>query len=281
MTTGTLPTGARTASRLRLQALSPALGAELVDFDLSAPASPQDASALRDALARHGLLLVRGRPVATDEQTRFGALFGDVTLREKNKVRNAEAGAQHVSNVRADGVFGKGELDFHVDQLFHKEPLRALILYALELPSSGGATRFSNAERALEAMPAALRARIEKLSCRHAYTFAGSLAADWNVDDARVQPLSAVHPMVWTDPQTGRRSLWVNKITTVEVIGLDDGEGRALMQEVRGYLYDDAITYTHEWRIDDLVIWDNRMLHHARTPFDESQPRTLRRTPIL
>ena len=270
-----------TESRFSLRPLSPALGAELVGFDFSAAASPQDAAALRQALARHGLLLVRGRRISTEEQTRFGALFGDVTLREKNKVRNAEVGAQHVSNVRADGLFGKGELDFHVDQLFHKEPLRALILYAIELPSSGGATRFSNAERALDAMPAALRARIETLSCRHAYTFAGDLAADWNVDDAKVQPLSAVHPMVWTDPQSGRRSLWVNKITTVEVVGLGAEESRALMQEVRGYLYGDDIVYTHEWRIDDLLIWDNRMLHHARTPFDESQPRTLRRTPIL
>ncbi len=276
-----MQTTALSNSPLRLRTLSPALGAELLDFDLSRPPSESEAHALREALAVHGLLLLRGRAVSTEEQTRFGAIFGDVTLREKNKVRNAEAGAQHVSNVRADGLFGKGELDFHLDQLFHKVPLRALILYGIEIPSSGGATRFANAEMALNAMPAALRQRIEGLSCRHAYTFAGDLAADWNVDDAKIQPLSAIHPMVWTDPESGRRSLWVNKITTVEVVGLAEAEGRALMQEVRSYLYHEAVNYTHEWRPDDLVVWDNRMLHHARTPFDESEPRTLRRTPIL
>lgn len=261
--------------------LSEALGAEVLGLDMAAPVDAGTAASLREAFARHGLLLVRGQKVTTEQQTRFAQVFGDVVIREKNVVPNQEATAQHVSNTRKDGILATGELDFHMDQLFHQQPLTALILYGIEVPAVGGDTRFCNTTAAYERMPAALRDRIDSLQCRHAYTFAGALAKDWNIDDAEIQPMSAVHPMVWRHPDTRSRAVWVNKMTTVEVLGLPEEEGRALMQEVRRYFYSDGVTYTHKWRVDDLVIWDNRLLQHARTPVDESLPRTLRRSPII
>ena len=87
--------------------------------------------------------------------------------------------------------------------------------------------------------------------------------------------------MVWTNPRTGERALWVNNMTTVEIIGMGPEDGAALMKEARRYLYDDARTYTHKWRPRDLLLWDNHMLQHARTPFDAAAKRTLRRTPII
>ena len=183
--------------------------------------------------------------------------------------------------LREDGVFGLGELDFHLDQLFQPQPLSALILYAIEVPARGGDTRFVNTMAAHESMPAALRERIAGLHCRHAYTFSGALASDWNVDDANRQALSSVHPMIWRDPESGRGAIWVNKLTTVEVLGLPPEEGQALIAEVHRYLYEESITYTHRWRPGDLLLWDNRRLQHARTPFDPAERRTLRRSPIL
>jgi taurine dioxygenase len=267
---------------LAFRPLSRAVGAEVTGLDLSRPIGAEDAEALRAAYRRRHLLLVRGaQPPTTAQQTAFAEAFGRVTLREKNTVRNAEDNAQHVSNVRDDGLFGKGELDFHLDQLFQPEPLAALILTALELPSAGGDTLFVNAMAAVEKMPAALRARIADLRCRNAYTFAGSLAKDWNVKDAATQPMTQEHPMLWRDPESGRHALWVNKLTTLSVVGLPAEESAALIAEVRGYLYDESITYRHRWRVGDMLLWDNRRLQHARTPFGESEPRTLRRTPIL
>jgi len=269
------------ASVLSLRPLSPALGAEVLGLDLWQPTDTATAAALRDAFRGRHLLLFRGQDLTTEQQTRFARIFGEIVLREKNRVRSAEDTAQHVSNVRKDGVFGLGELDFHLDQLFQPQPLSALILYAIEVPKEGGDTLFANSMAAHARMPIALQERIAGLSCRHAYTFAGTLAADWNVDDAQQQSLSAVHPMVWHDPETGGRALWVNKLTTVEVLGLSAEEGRALIAEVRAYLHDDAIIYRHRWRPGDLLLWDNRRLQHARTPFDPAERRTLRRSPIL
>lgn len=272
---------ATASSGLSFRALSPVVGAEVIGLDLSRPIGAEDAEALRAAYRRHHLLLVRGQHPTTAQQTDFAGIFGRVTLREKNTVRNAEENAQHVSNIRDDGLFGKGELDFHLDQLFQPEPLSALILTALELPSKGGDTMFVNAMAAVERMPAALRARIAALRCLNAYTFAGSLAKDWNVRDAATAGMLQEHPMLWRDPESGRHALWVNKLTTLAVVGLPPEESAALIAEVRRYLYDDTITYTHRWKVGDMVLWDNRRLQHARTPFDAAEPRTLRRTPIL
>lgn len=272
---------AQTQAGLSFRVLNPAVGAEVIGLDLSQPIGAADAEALRAAYRRHNLLLVRGQMPTTAQQTAFAEVFGTVTLREKNTVRNAEEKAQHVSNVRDDGLFGKGDLDFHLDQLFQPEPLAALILTALELPSKGGDTMFVNAMAAVEKMPPALRARIAGLRCLNAYTFAGSLAKDWNVKDSSSAGMFQEHPMLWRDPESGRHALWVNKLTTLSVVGLPPEESAALIAEVRRYLYDESITYTHRWRVGDLLLWDNRRLQHARTPFDASEPRTLRRTPIL
>ena len=266
---------------LQFRPLSPAVGAEVLGLDLSEPIGAADAEALRAAYRRHHLLLVRGQMPTTAQQTAFAEVFGRVTLREKNTVRNAEDQAQHVSNVRDDGLFGKGDLDFHLDQLFQPQPLAALILTALEVPSRGGDTKFVNAMAAVEKMPPELRARIAGLKCLNAYTFAGALAKDWNVRDASSAGMFQEHPMLWRDPDSGREALWVNKLTTLSVVGLPPDESAALIAEVRRFLYDDSITYPHKWKVGDLLLWDNLRLQHARTPFDESQPRTLRRTPIL
>ncbi len=265
---------------LEFRPLSDRVGAEILGLDLSQPFDTPTTAALRDAYARHHLLLVRGQPCTAADQARFARLFGEVELRERNRIQAMEPDAQHVSNVRADGVFGRGDLDFHLDQLFQPMPLKALILAAIEVPEAGGDTVFADATAVPALLPAALRAEAEAATCRHAYTFAGSLADDWNVTDAATTTLSQLQPMLWPVPGSADRALWVNKLTTVEVLGRSAEEGRGMMAAVRAPLYDEAIQYRHHWQAGDLVLWNNRTLQHARTPFDETQPRTLRRTPI-
>ena len=236
---------------------------------------------LRAAFDRHLLLLFRDLDLDTEQQLELARVFGEPVLREKNQNKDPRRRSQYVSNVMDDGVFATGELDFHMDQLFWPNPLRALMLYGVEVPDNGGLTRFADCTSAFAAMPAELRDRIEGLSCRHVYTFAGRLAEDWNVDDAAEHALATVHPIVWRDGDPARCGLWVNKITTLDVVGFSPEESADLIAEIRGYLYDDDRIYSHRWRPGDLVLWHNHFLQHARTPYDESQPRTLRRTTLL
>lgn len=268
------------AAGLDLHPLNPHFGVEIRGLDLREDPSEATRAALRAAFRQHRLLLLRDQDITTEHQTRFAEIFGPVQLRERNKVKSAEATAQHVSNVRKDGVFGTGDLDFHCDQLFQKEPLSALILYAIEVPvNAGGDTRFSDNVSVLDRMPKALRERAETLHIRQEYTFRGTLAKDWNMD-AEAQ-IFTVHPMVWRAAPEDRGALWVNKLSSVEVVEMPGEAGKVLMTELREFLYDPAIIYDHVWKPGDLVLWDNRRLQHARTPYDETQPRTLRRSPIL
>lgn len=272
---------ARTLTPLEFQPLSDTVGVEIKGLDLHNPIPADQASELIKMFDRHHLLLVRGQDITPEQQAAFGRLFGKIELREKNRVKNELADTQHVSNARQDGVFGQGELDFHIDQLFQAEPLSALILYAIEVPDEGGDTRFSNAIEAHDRLPEDLQRRTENLQCRHAYSYTGKLAENWNMELADKDAPTAVHPMMWTHPASGRKAVWVNKLTTVEVLGMPAAEAAALMNEVRKPLYDEGICYTHKWLPGDLLLWNNKTLQHARTPFDNSKVRTLRRTPLV
>ena len=172
-------------------------------------------------------------------------------------------------------------MDFHIDQLFLEEPLRALILYAVEIPEAGGGTKFLNTEAVYEAMPAGLKQRLQGLHCRHARAYDPQTTKDWNVVDAAEESPSWVHPLLRQDPQTGKKAIWVNKLTTVGVEGLAPEESAGLIAEIRSHFYDDEFTYTHRWETGDMILWDNLVLQHARLPFDPGAARTLRRTAIL
>lgn len=271
----------RNGVNLHLQPLCDAFGAEVTGLDLSQPIDATAQDALCHAFQTHRLLLFRAPGLSDDAQVRFAQLFGEPSLREQNKAKSASEHNQFVSNHRPDGIFGKGELDFHMDQLFLEDPLKAIALYAIEVPDVGGDTKFADARAAYEALPAVLRKRIDTLRCRHARAYDAKISADWNVVEAAADTPTWVHPMARRDPESGRRALWVNKLTTVGVEGLSSDESRALFEKVRHHLYDAALTYHHRWTPGDLILWDNLALQHARTPFDPAARRTLRRTAIL
>jgi len=261
--------------------LSTHVGVEVSGVDLARPIDPTIEAALRDLLLRHHLLLFRGLDLSAADQARFARCFGETSLRELNKSATADKDSQFVSNTRADGIFGTGELEFHIDQLFLEQPLKALILYAVEVPETGGGTNFVDTHGVYDTLPAALRARIEGLRCRHERAYDKRTTADWNVVDAADARPSWVHPLVWTDPRTGRRAIWVNNLTTIGIEDMEPEAGARLIAEVRSHLLNETYIYRHDWAVGDLILWDNLVLQHARPPFDASAARTLRRTPIL
>ncbi len=266
---------------VKTQTLAPALGVEISGINLDAPISLDHIEALRTLYHRYHLLLIKAPSLTGDAQARFADIFGVTSLRERNKKKVESNDNQFVSNVRADGIFGKGELDYHIDQLFLEEPLKALILYAVEMPEHGGDTIFVNAEAAYESMPEGLKRRIDGLRCLHARAYDTKTTDDWNVVESSKDSPSWIHPMVHTDLNTGKRALWVNKITTLGVDGMAPEESDALINEVRDYLYDPALAYCHSWTPGDLILWNNLVLQHARAPFAPTARRTLRRTAIL
>lgn len=269
-------------------ALTDNFGTEVVGLDLSTDIPDDTAEALREELETRHLLLFREQEISPEDQARFARIFGEICIRtgyaQLGEVQRPEFGEmQHVSNTRGDGILGDGELHFHGDHYWHEEPLSALILYAIEIPTAGGGdTRFCDSGSAFMAMPSERRKELERLQCIHMYDFKGDYKK--RHDATRIgQPgvFSATHSLIWHQPESGKPAIWFNPNSTASVMGLSQEEMDRLSFEIRSFIENDRFIYTHQWRVGDLLIWDNRMLLHARTPFDDSEPRTLRRTPVL
>jgi len=268
------------STALEFLPLAPSFGVEVKGLDLTATPEPATAEALRAAFRQHRLLLLRAGSVTPAEQARFGEIFGRIELREMNRVKPKDDHSLHVSNVLPDGLFGDVELAFHLDHLFFPDPTQGLILCAVEVPERGGETAFCDTEAVFEAMPAALRAKLESLRCRTLRGYDADVAKRYNVEETGDR-VFAIHPLVWRDPETGRRALWVNRRWTTEVVGLPPAESQALLTEVRRYIETATATWTHAWKPGDLILWNNQLLQHARRPFDPAARRTLRRTPLV
>ena len=267
---------------MQIAPLSPALGAEVSGIDLSKPIDPAACAALQEAFRTHRLLLIRDQDVSPEAQARFARVFGDIQIRQDYEVGLSEdVDTQYVSNRRDDGILGLGELEFHCDQLFQDDPLKALILYAIEVPESGSVTSLCDTVKVYGTLPGDLKDRLDGKSCLHLYDCKGAYADFQDPETATPGSPHANHPMIYIEPDTGDRAIWVNRLTTIRVNELPPSESKALIAEVRGYLNNDACIYRHRWEPGDLLVWNNRLLQHAREPFDETAPRTLRRTPIV
>lgn len=261
---------------LTLSPLSPALGAEVAGVNLARPIDGRTARALRDAFREHHLLLLRGQEIDGDAQIRFATLFGPVSHRGAfMKGRDFT----HVSNVHEAGILGSGVLRFHSDHTFFRHPLRAVCLYAIEIPPSGGDTLFANAAAAYANLPDRLRRRIAGRQSLQLFDYGGDYNRRVLERDAAPDAPRCWHPLTLEDG-TGRTVLFMHALTTAAVDGLSDAETGALIEELVTYIADPAVGYRHAWRPGDLIVWNNITLQHARTDFDARARRTLRRVPI-
>jgi alpha-ketoglutarate-dependent taurine dioxygenase len=256
----------------------PSWGAE-VDHDLSQPLTERVAADLVELYNAHHLLLFRRQTLSEDQQVAVARLFGPISHRSPAmKTRDTVL----VSNVAPDGVLGDGELLFHSDNTFFQHPLKAIGLYALAIPSLGGDTLFSNAYHVYESLPAEVKARLQGLTSLQAFDYAGDYNKRSNLEAVPADAPMARHPLLWTNPATGRTALFLSEHTTLRIDGLANRqEEDALIALLRQHIADPRFCYRHKWTVGDFVFWDNVCLQHARETFDRSQARTLRRTPVL
>ncbi len=261
---------------LTIRPLTPHLGAEVAGIDLGLPIDDGAATMLREAFGCHHLLLLRGQEIDEAAQIRFATLFGPVSHRGAYMKRRDYA---HVSNTLEDGILGNGVLHFHSDHTFFRHPLKAICLFAIEIPASGGDTLFSNAAAAWTGLPVHLKERITGLRSLQLFDYHGDYNRRVLERDASPDAPRCRHPLMLQD-DAGRTVLFVHAHTTAAIDGLSDAETDDLINELTGYIADPAIGYRHVWRRGDVIVWNNITLQHARTDFDPGQHRTLRRVPI-
>ena len=273
---------------LVVKPLSQALGAEIVGVDLSKDLSAQTVSDILDAWHQYLVILFRNQSLTEDEQIRFAEHFGALQKRgrppearsEASKLKHPEL-TMLVSNIRENGkVIGSlpdGEMHFHSDFCYVEKPAKGTFLYAIEIPAKGGDTLFLNMYKAYETLPPAIKARAEGKKAVNAYHYE-SPTRDVNASqlDFSKNPHFA-QPIVRTHPVTKRKALYVNRLMTWSVEGMDGAEGSALLDQLFAHIEQDQFVYPHKWRVGDLILWDNRCTLHARTDFSDKERRLLRR----
>jgi taurine dioxygenase len=265
-----------------VEPLSDALGARLTGVDLRAGLDDATMNDIRRAWLDHFVIVISGQDLSGDDQIAFTEWFGP--RQEVRTVKVVDEGPQnfmYVANKKVDGMDGvlpDGEMQFHTDQCYYETPSRATILFALEIPAEGGNTKFANAYRAFDSLDEPMKERLKGLKAHNVYDYDANATVKSN-ESAPDAPRYE-HPVVIQHPETGREVLYVNRLMTDHIVGMDRAESDALLEDLFQVLEDPAHAYEHVWTPGDLVMWDNLCTLHARTWFDPSMSRVLRRTTV-
>jgi len=238
----------------------------------------------------HQVLLVRDQALGDADLIAFSRRFGELDWApvQENGRRFVEGLPEIyiVSNVKVDGQpigsLGAGEAVWHTDMSYLDMPPVASALYALEVPPAGGNTWFCSMHAIYEALPAGLKQRIAGLTIKHDGTYNSGGYVRQGVtptDDPRNSP-GAVHPLVCTHPDTGRRMLYLGRRRNAYISGLDLAASEALLDELWSYVAQPQFAFAHVWRVGDLVLWDNRCTMHRRDAFDPGARRIMHRTQV-
>jgi taurine dioxygenase len=180
------------------------------------------------------------------------------------------------------GNLGDGELVWHADMTYQEIPPKGAVLFAVEIPQDQGDTYFANMVAAYEALPHPLRRAIDGEVCVHdsAHNSAGMLRKGYDeIDDVTCTP-GPRHPLVHTDPSTGRRALFLGRRPRSYVPGLTVDESERLLDAVWQHATQSQFVWRHRWHVGDVVMWQNLWVLHRRDAFDPSTRRYLLRAQI-
>jgi len=278
------------ASDWAVHDLDAPLGAVVSGLDAREPLNARQALALKKALRERHILVLRKQRLDDAQFLRLARSFGDVfqppadvpVLASDPYGGNTPAIVK-VSNVD-DGVLGHHELSAHADHHWTPVPSSGSFLYALEVPKVGGDTTWVNLAAAYDALDDATKLAIDGLQLitynpflRRLKPLASGVFPHYRTPD--IEPLTPfeAHPLVRTHPDSGRKVLYLDEATEVEVVGLDAARGQALVERLRAHLLQPRFAYTHRWQVGDIVYWDNQATLHARTAFDAGERRVLKR----
>jgi len=274
----------------QVRKIGDALGAEISGVDLAQPLAAEGFAEIRQAWLDHLVIRLRDQRLSDPQLLAFSRLFGELDSPGPNPYGKPFL-PEHpemnvISNIKSDGVpiggLGDGEAIWHADMTYVETPPMAAILYALEVPPSGGDTYWANLYLAYETLPPKLQGAIEGRVAVHdaTYNSAGMLRKGYrDITDPREAP-GARHPLVRVHPQTGRKCLFLGRRRNSYIVGLPLDESEALLDELWAHAAQPQFTFRQQWRAGDVLVWDNRCTMHRRDAFDPGARRLMHRTQI-
>ncbi|MEM7254722.1 MAG: TauD/TfdA family dioxygenase [Pseudomonadota bacterium] len=255
---------------ISISPLSDVLGAEVVGVDFQA-VTQDDVERMTAAFLQHHLLCVRAPPLSPGQFEGFAEHFG---VPQTQLIRSKRDGdVPSVSML--DSTYQRPEdkpvdlelvrlSGWHTDDSYFAKPAKATVLQSLAIPSSGGQTKFLNTRRAWESAPVDLRDRLRGRRAVHQYdTPRAKARAEKRSADEHAETPDVVHPLVRIHEESAIEAIYFNPNRTDRVLGLTAEESSQLLDELHAYLRQEAFQYVHEWRVGDILLWDNRCLLHA------------------
>jgi taurine dioxygenase len=266
------------------------LGAEASGVNLSKPLPQSDVDAIERAWHTRLVVVIRGQALSDPELLAFSRRFGELDPPGPNPYgepfNKAYPEINVISNVIENGKpiggLGDGEAVWHADMTYVEVPPKAAILHSLEVPPDGGNTYFADMFAAYETLPEELKKAAEgKLAVHDASrNSAGMLRKGYReVTDVR-ETVGARHPLVRTDRQTGRKALFLGRRPNSYVTGMSVGASEALLDALWAHATEKRLIMCHQWRVGDVLMWNNLAVLHRRDPFDSKTRRVMHRTQI-
>ena len=277
---------------MEISHLSDAIGAEISGVDLG-NVDPGTFEKIRNAFHEHQILLFRNQDITIEDHIAFSQNFGPLEVHiSKDSLHKDHEEILLVSNVKEKGKYigveNAGD-SWHSDLSYMPEPSLGSLLYALEISEIGGDTEWLSMYDAYDTLPDKTKMRIDGLKARHSFNrykntrvvIPKQRQQGGKERYEKISPPDVFHPVVRTHPDTGRKSLYVSLRFTIGILDGSGDEAQELLDELIEHTIQPKFIYHHEWRVGDLMMWDNRCtLHLACRGIPEEQIRHMHRTTI-
>jgi alpha-ketoglutarate-dependent 2,4-dichlorophenoxyacetate dioxygenase len=282
---------------MQITPLNPGFVGEASGIDISAPLSREQVAVIEAGMDRYAVMVFRDQPLTDEQQCAFSRNFGELEatligqMSKPGERRLGPVEMGDISNLDPAGrlrgrddnrrMYALGNRLWHSDASFRATGAGYSLLSARVVPGYGGNTEFADMRAAYDALDAATKGEIEDLITEHSIAFSrGELGFD-NYGEGNADKVRPVrHRLVRTHPVSGRKSLYLSAhIGTI--VGWPMPEARAFIRDLTEHATQPQFTHAHQWRVNDLVMWDNRAtMHRARRYHDLQEVRDLRRTSI-
>jgi len=280
---------------ITMRQVGPCFAAEVDGVDMTKPLSPEQVDAIHAGMDRYAVLVFHDQQISDEQQLAFTRSLGEIEHAINTSLRGPEAQRlpttfADVSNLDKDNkvfarddrprLFGLGNRLWHSDSSFKVIPAKYSLLHAVSIPSKGGNTEYADMRAGYDALDAETKAEVEELVCEHSQLFSRSILGftDFTEEDCeRFKPVRQC--LVRTHPVTKRRSLYLASHAG-GILGWPVPEARAFLRDLIEHATQRQFVYAHRWRVNDLVMWDNRQTMHRARPFPANEPRDMRRTTL-
>jgi len=271
------------ANPLNVRRLGVFLGAEVTGVDLSRPLEPMVVEAIRLAHAEHGVLVFPDQRINGKDLMRFGSHFGELSVHPFST-----NSAEHPELIVYDNKEGNPPAAtdvWHSDETYRACPPMGTALCSKIIPALGGDTVFCSMAAVYEGLSARMQSFLSGLEAVHDFLpfkklFGATPEGRRRLHEYEERFPQVTHPVVRVHPVTGKKAIFVNRQFTTHIKGMEEGEGRALLESLYRRSTMLEYQYRHRWAPDMLVFWDNRWLQHAAVHDYYPQRRLMERVTI-